>query len=405
MLPVPAQPITRQQLADELKAAVRAEGYQAGAHFLEAEGSCALDNGQSINFELLYGEIAAAPPKRRADALQQAARVLVHPPRVPETWDEAKTQVLPIVKKRIDLAADEVRRTLGQGPAPTLVADITPHLAFALGIQGSGATVTVPAEALGRWGISPEAAFRTAGRNLEERSGGNWQLGKDAPGVWVSPWRDGLDVSRLFLPRVFGRVPMRGRPVVLAPLPSFLLVAGSEDENGLLQLGLLARRTIEKENLLHILRPLRMGKDGESWEDWVPPQGHPARGPLRLLQAKDEARDYDEHAALVRKLAEGRPTPPMPQLILLQAAGGAEVMTVTIWRAGKPTALPKADTIILVRGAEIVGACTWASVAGAPGTRLEALPGYPTRYLATDFPEEWQFGAMDLKPWGGPLPT
>jgi hypothetical protein len=78
------------------------------------------------------------------------------------------------------------------------------------------------------------------------------------------------------------------------------------------------------------------------------------------------------------------------------------VMTVTTWRSGKPAALPKADAIVLRQGAKTLGIVMWDELQQALPGQLTRLRGYPARYLATDFPEGWQLGSLDLKPWSGP---
>jgi hypothetical protein len=396
--------VTREEFVEELRAAVREAGYEDEIHHLEAEGRFALASGESLDLERLYADVAGAPPRYRAQALSKIAITLVRPPRIPDRWDEAKAGLYPVVKRQIVVVAEEAARLAGGGPPPVFRAPITPHLQFELGLVAEKGMLGVPAARLEQWGVSPEAAFQQAGENLAARSAGDWRQGKEAPRVRVSPWRDGLDVSRLFMPFVFEPLRTKGRPVVVAPTPSLLLVADSEDDDGLFQLGLMARRIVEKEKVMFALRPLRMGEDGVSWEDWLPPVENAARVPLRALEAIDQVRDYTEHAQIVRRLAANRPTMALPALSLIQAEIGGMVLTVTVWRMGRPTALPKADLIVLAHEEEAFCACAWEDVVAAPGVSLEEAPGYPTRFVAATFPEEWQIEAMRPQPWNGPPP-
>jgi hypothetical protein len=75
---------------------------------------------------------------------------------------------------------------------------------------------------------------------------------------------------------------------------------------------------------------------------------------------------------------------------------------MTTWASGRPTALPKADGIVFRRGGEVLGWAPWEDVERALPGALKALPGYPLRFLGTDFPEDWQLGTLDLRPWQGP---
>lgn len=205
--------------------------------------------------------------------------------------------------------------------------------------------------------------------------------------------------------RLFGRHPLRGRPVAVAPSPNRLLFAGSEDPDGLFHLGRLARRMAERTRAFLFLRPVRMGEDGESWEDWIPPRGHAAWEVLRWAQAVHDRTDYEQQARLARQAAAGKgEVLPMPPLVLLLAGVGAEVLTLTVWEAGGPCALPKADAILFRREGEILGYTGWDEVVAALPGALEPMPGYPTRYLAADFPEDWQVATLELRPWDLPPP-
>ena len=67
-------------------------------------------------------------------------------------------------------------------------------------------------------------------------------------------------------------------------------------------------------------------------------------------------------------------------------------------------ALPRADRILFMRGDEVLGHAAWSEVAEAWFGSTDPLPGYPPRYLAERFPEDWQLGGIDLQPWPGPPP-
>ena len=62
-------------------------------------------------------------------------------------------------------------------------------------------------------------------------------------------------------------------------------------------------------------------------------------------------------------------------------------------------ALPPADLVVLVRDGVTLGYAEWGGVVQALPNALDPLPTYPPRFLAADFPEEWQLGALDLKTW------
>lgn len=116
-------------------------------------------------------------------------------------------------------------------------------------------------------------------------------------------------------------------------------------------------------------------------------------------------REGNEHADRVADVerAKGREALPLPRLELVLESRTHAPMTVTTWRSGKPVALPKSDAIVLKRGATLLGIVAWDDVVQTlPGT-LTKLAGYPPRFLAADFPEDWQVGMLQVQPWKPPL--
>jgi hypothetical protein len=397
---------SREQFAEEAIRALRAAGLEGPIEVDDQYRTIGHAERGAFDLENAYQDAARLPREQRVDVLGQIARWFVNPPALPDRWEDAREKVLPNLKPRIAIVTEEVRRQIHGNPLPVPLAEITPHLVFELAFPcGSLSSLTVPQETLERWGVDAPTAFAAAGKNLERMSLAPWQGTEDAPGVFISPWNDGRDASRLFLPRAFARLRLRGRPVALAPAPSRLLVAGAEDEDGIFQLARLARRLFEQHRGFYVFRAVRMGDDGESWAEWLPPATHAAHDPLRFLRAINEVSDYDRHASLVRKLAAGKhAVMPLPRLHLLQGALGAEVVTVTTWKAGKPQALPKADVILFQREGKTLGYAPWEDAVRALPSELKPLPGYPVRHLAADFPEEWQMGSLGLRPWEGRLP-
>jgi len=53
----------------------------------------------------------------------------------------------------------------------------------------------------------------------------------------------------------------------------------------------------------------------------------------------------------------------------------------------------------------VLGIASWEDVVSKLPGVLDPLPGYPLRFLASSFPEDWQLAALDLKRWGPPPPA
>jgi hypothetical protein len=397
-----AERISRAQFRKEVLDALRAAGLEGPFEHDETGDRLLHTSTGSFDLREAYDNIAALPAPQRAGLIASAIASFVDPPRVPARWEEARTLVLPAVRPRIALMADDVRRARGSTSGSSVSIDVTEHVVIGLVLRQSATSrMIVSADHLATWGVPPQEAFPAALENLRRLPDVGWGLMNDAPGAYFSQWRDGFDAARLAFPQVFARVPLRGRPVALALSASALAFAGADDAEGLFHLARMARRLYEQSRSYLFLRTIRLGEDGESWEDWMPPGAHPAHAGLRLLRAVNEAGDYEEQAHIVRRAAEGKGTAlPMPRLEIQQSPIGAEVMTTTRWSAAAPCALPRADAIVFERAGETLGIVPWEVVTARLPDALRPMPGYPARFLASEFPEAWQLATLDLKPWG-----
>ncbi|MFO0932944.1 MAG: hypothetical protein U1E39_09570 [Planctomycetota bacterium] len=392
------------EFAREVTVALREAGFEGAIDHDRAKGRLALAGDRVIDLGPLHHQLADLSATDRLRNLATIAGMMTHPPTLPATWAEAKDLVLPHLRTQWSfVAADTEAHAVGKAE-PTPRAPVTPHLAFELVVPFGPIRLTVTMAALERWGVAVDDAYRQGGENLRQKPAADWLGRKDAPGVYASGWADGFDASRLFLPRAFAGIPLRGRPVILAPSTERILVADAADADGLFQLARIARQMLERSKRFHFLRAVRMGDDGETWHDFMPPRDHPAYDPLRALRGAEEVRDATQHVDLVRRLAPpGHQVMPMPALHVLSSPLG-ETLTFTVWRAGKPTSLPLADAVILVNGDDVLGFAPWDALRKAAPGSLRAPQGYPPRAFAGDFPEAWQLGGLELKPWDGPLP-
>ncbi len=347
------------ELAREFTIALRQMGFEGAVDYDHATGCLTLDGSHAFDLGPLQRQCAGLRTSKRLRWIAYLAAIAASVPRLPATWSEAKDLVLPNLRTRWSFAAGDTEDHDAGVAQPTPRAPVTPHLAFELVVPIDTFRLPVTVAHLERWGIAVEDAYRQGGENLRRRPAADWRVGRNAPGVYASGWADGFDSSRLFLPRAFDGLPLRGRPVVLAPSRRRILVTGAEDEGGLVELARIARKMFERSKRFHFLRAVRMGDDGETWHDFMPPRDHPAYDALRALRGAEEVRDVTRHAKLVRRLAPpGHEVMPMPPLHVGSSPLG-ETVTFTVWRAGKPTSLPVADAVILVNGDDVLGFAPW----------------------------------------------
>ena len=392
--------IDEEGFARELFAAMRALGHEGPYAFDPETGMFGDEEKGRLDTKALFLSLGGHPKWQRDGALRKVAEYYVERPKMPTDWSYARPRIVLTIVPRTQEESHALQHL--EKPQPLPLVRITPNLAFGLGFPLSLGTLNVALEHVEAWGVTPEVAFQAAVVNLGKRSERAWVSSNDFEGVYGSAWQDGFDACRMYFPRRFLSAPLRGPAVVVLPTPNRMLFAGADDEQGLVNLGRMARSYVDKGEGTLFLRPMKVADDGESWVDWIPPRSHPARAGLRWLQARQEAMDYFHQGALVRLAANGKPVPmAMPELEVVEGDYGANVFTRTVWSDRGPAWLPKADRIVFQRGRAVLGSVRWALLVDKFPFLLKDAPGFPPRFLAPRFPEDWQLEMIGLDPPDG----
>jgi len=395
---MPGYLLTRRQFADKFAAALRAEGDTTAYEFDE------LDNAQTclgvapVPLEEHYLETYGQPAHFVDQLALGFAHMFLHPPVQPATWEEAKSRIFPYIRPT-SFHAHQTFRSLerGETPKPVPYGAITEHVTVCVGTPTKWKTLVATVEDLACWGVTIEAALDQARDNVSAKGHPGWQHSNDYPGVYRSPWKDEFGISRLLFPDLLRQLPLRGDPVIIAPTWQTFLVAGSDDAQGLANLGIYGKKISEKDGYL-IYRPMRV-RDG-ALVHWVPPKGHPGHGPLRFLHLNNECGDYADQARVGKRYFDRREQAsniPIPQVVGL--AGGVELATIVTWREGPPCALAKCDYVFFRRKFDDAGVVRWEDMMRVIGSELEPLNIYPPRWLGRRFPADWQISSMGLLPW------
>ena len=383
----------------ELVEAMRDAGVEGPYTFDPTTGMFGDQERGQIDVKQLYRSMGGHAKWQRDGALKKVATYYVERPQMPTDWSYVRPRVVLTIVPRITEEANNLQHL--EKPEPLPLARITPHVAFGLGFPVSLGTLNVTLENVEKWGVDPEDAFKAAAANLEKRSNRPWGSADQFPGVYGSQYQDGFDACRIFFPLRFMSVPLSGKPVVVLPTPNRMIFAGSDDETGLVNLAKLARTYVAKGEGSLFLRPMKVGDDGESWVDWLPPRTHPARSGLRWLQAKQEEKDYVQHGALLRLASKAGPLAmALPEIEVVEGGYGTDVYTTTIWDDKRPCWLPKADRIVFRQKGRVLGTARWAGLVAKLPHLLKEAPGYPPRFIANRFPEDWQMQMIAFDPPG-----
>ncbi len=140
-----------------------------------------------------------------------------------------------------------------------------------------------------RWGVAYEKALRDARANLLEISGEPFE--SPQPGLYVSPWRDNHDASRLLLTNRIRRLDVKGDHVAMVPNRDTLLVTGSADFAGLARMAEIATAAMDEPYWVSGL-PVRLTDGG--WARFMPDAEHPSFRDFKSLRTRSIGVDYGE---------------------------------------------------------------------------------------------------------------
>ncbi|MEW6429970.1 MAG: hypothetical protein AB1730_00570 [Myxococcota bacterium] len=292
----------------------------------------------------------------------------------------------------LELGADEGAIDEVMLPHRVLNDDLAVHLAWELPTS----MMELGPDRLDAWGVSFEAAFSQAKANLKARSTRAFDM--PAPGLYVSPYHDGLDATRMVLPELFEGLEVKGLPVVLAPTHDILFVTGDEDEKGLTQVAAWAEEAL-LEPRAHSAVAFRL-EEG-AWKSWMPEKRHPAWGKLKLLALQTLASAYARQKEVLEALLEANGHELFVGTMRAFRGPSGDIFTASAWTEGVEALLPRTDRIDFVRLGPTGGATggqvwstTFEVALETVGDLMEPSGDWPERYRVRGFPTLQQLEAM-----------
>jgi hypothetical protein len=393
------KPPSKAQFVRLVTEALRRAGETAKLHY-DRDAFSLRSEGQAQRIFWLsnvYKEFCTARPEQRQVLLRNFVRSWLVPEHsVPESYEDVHPDLVPSVRAR---GYFEV--TLLQLKAEGHDADDRPyhpigeHLAVGLAYDLPGAIVQIGKHHLEAWKVSLDDALTAARDNLRGMSKEPFR--QPAPGVWMSPYCDNHDASRLVLTELVRDCEVRGEPVALVPNRDKLLITGSGDAQGLLTIATLGAEALQQPRFLSGI-PVRLS--GDDWVEHAVPADHPASNHFRLLRAHSLGRDYASQGEALKALHEKTGEDVfVADYTIVRKKDSDEVMTYCVWSADIESLLPEAETVYFVRvkgekDAEIVAGAAWEKVKQVVGDLMTPQGLYPERYHVGAFPSEAQLAAL-----------
>jgi hypothetical protein len=344
-----------------------------------------------------YKEFCAAGAEQRQMLLRNFIRSWLVPDQpVPENYEDVHPDLLPAVRSRSYYEVTLLHlQAEGHKADDRVYRRLAEHLAVGLAYDLPGAIVQIGQHNLDGWKVSFDEALKAALVNMRGLT--KEPLRQAVPGVWVSPYHDNHDASRLVLTELIRDCEVRGDPVALVPNRDILLVTGSDDTAGLVAAGRFAEDVYQKPRFLS---GVAVRLTGNQWVPYLPPPDHPAYLPLRRLRIHDLSRDYAQQSEALKAISEKKGDDVfVASSSLLRKKDNDEVISYSVWSDGIETLLPEADMISFFRlkgekDGEIVAHASWQRVREVVGDLMTPMGFYPERYRVSAFPTAEQLAAL-----------
>ncbi len=350
-------------------------------------------------------EWEAAPLGARPRVLHRRFWSAIEVPTI-ATREQVLRGVLPRVRDRawfsavrrqaeLELGADESAIDESMLPFQAINEELAAHLAYEL----PSSVTEIGPDRLKAWGLTFDELYLRAKENLRAASQAPWEEG--APGVFVSPFHDSLDATRVVLPELFTALQLKGKPVFIAPTHDIVFVTGDDDPEGLQQIAVWTEEAL-LEPRAHTAIAFRL-VDG-AWERWLPPKGHPAFPKLKLLALQTTASAYSRQKEVLEALLESNGHEILVATLRAFRAPSGDVFTACAWQDGLEALLPQTDRIDFVRpGPENTAASakvwstTFEIARKTLGELMQPIGDLPERWRVKGFPTETQLEQMALE--------
>ena len=351
-----------------------------------------------------YEEYQTAPGKVRHQVVEHYAfGVFVSPEDLtPESFKEAAPGLRPVVRGRMYPEYMRMQAEIDEDPyidVPTRV--MGHHFVEMLAYDMPNRILYLPRNQFDEWGVSLEEAFDTAHANIRAIGGA---FEGTTGHIYVGAWEDTYAASRALVPEMIRRLQVQGRPVVALPNREFLIVAGTDDDAALLQMG---KMISEAESQPRFESGIVLALEDDEWRPFLPPEESEAYELLYRHQIASIWRDYDEQKRLLDDLYQKRGVDiHVATFAAHEDRVTHELSTVAIWVEDLVAMLPHADNVAFVAGdpdnPNVLGAAPWERAVEVAGELMVETDLWPRRWRVEDFPTQEQLDAMELEEWTAP---
>lgn len=331
-----------------------------------------------------YQEYCSAPRSRRKAVVQHWTKVWFSVSRdLDLSFEQAAPKLLPRIRERMFYEEMKQRSDGEFQPAYKL---LTEQLAVCVVIDLPAAIAEISGTHLKEWNKSLDECLKIARENLWKISNEDFESPRE--GIYISPWRDNHDCSRLYLHDLIWQLKVKGEHVAMVPNRDVLIVTGSGDAKGLEAMAELTAAAFEQPRFMSA-RPVRL--DGTKWTEFELPKDHPLSSRFKFLEVLALGSDYAAQKQLLDKRhEESGQDVHVADYHGVEHSESHEVFSYCVWPRADAL-LPKTDRVSffdsqLPKDSQIVATVEWSTCLQIAGRLMEAHDIYPPRYRVREFP-------------------
>lgn len=339
------------------------------------------------NLGNVFREYDRLPEKDQDEYLGQITRaILSHHKSIPEEFEDARPDILPIVRSRAYLEIGNLERRLrGDQPAEVTSMMVGDHLLALPIFDLPEAMRTIDAARMNQWGRTIYELMEVALENLDEIRASVTTIDDR---VFIFRNQDHYDASRLLLTDRIRQLNLQGQPVAMVPTRDCLIVTGDEDETGLELMHDLVNRFMHEPRPIS-LTPCRLTAEG--WETWLPPIEHPQHSAFFELHLQGHSAEYrEQHEAIEVGFAQTGQEGFVANYYLHRDLKTRQLHSYCVWPECPHALLPKSDVVVFMDSTHMkpLASGTWEVVQAALGSQMEDLKTYPPRFRVLGFPSD-----------------
>ncbi|WP_110968835.1 hypothetical protein [Pseudomonas huaxiensis] len=383
------RPLTQEGFARTFIKAARDAGFSGPLTYAPDDFRIEHSDGAYFNLHNAFRDYQKAERPHRAAALNGYIATLLRARDTgPRSFEEVRSLLRPVVRNLGMLEEVRLHTVRTEGPdAPYSVAQLPvgKDCVALLAVDSPEATSTLTKGPEEHWGVNMQQAMAIAMDNLRATTADAFD--EVVPGLYVGHWGDGYDTSRVLLPDVLQRAPIKGRPVFMIPTTDVLLVAGDKDEEAILHMVEVSQKTMENGRTL--------SSQVYTYDDQRIVPFPPGNEALEIRRASLERvmlqGAYHMQKELLDKIHEAHQQDLFVATYQLfrQSEDDVRTFSACSWTETVDTLLPRTDRVALVQlredGTADGRVVEWDDLETHLSEWLEPMDVYPPRYRTLGF--------------------